>query len=882
LRDACAGDSELFDEVHSLLGQDERAERWIPEALDRARSAFPGAGGAGQRLGPYVLIRELGRGGMGSVWLAERSDDQYRKQVAIKLVKPGMDSEEILARFRAERQILASLEHPNIARLVDAGVTAEGLPFLVMDYVEGQPLVEYATERQLDIRARLRIFLELSSAVEHAHQRMVVHRDLKSSNILVTAEGIPKLLDFGIAKVIDVTQSGERTATMARLLTPDYASPEQVRGLPITAASDVYSLGVVLFELLAGSRPYKFETLTPLEIDRVVCQVDAPLPSQRAPQALRRRLAGDLDNITTKALEKDPVRRYGSVAEMRDDIERHLTRQLVRARPATLLYRTGKFVLRNRLAVGLSAVVVLSLLVGLASTLWQARRAEQRFREVRKLAHTFVFDIHDLVAHLPGSTPARERIVQTALEYLDRLSRDAAGDPSLAMELAAAYFKVGNALGDTLNPNLGRYVEANRSYRRSEELLTTLTSRGQGGAEAWRLLASCLLQQSLVASQFGEVGRAGELARKGLDAIGHLPALASEADFETAVRLRWNLAELGFMAGRLAEGFGWLKQVQEAAEQWIASRPSPQARYWIEIIHALSAKYLAQAARFDQAVTHTRQTIELSRALTKDFPENTIYAREASMALFWGCQVLGDPMWLSAGSSAEALPLCEENVRSAELILKSDPQNVRARHDLSLGQEALGSALRERDATNSVANFERALATFRALPREVASAPHYKEDEASMEVGLAWPLTRLRRFSDAARALESARAMFAGLRVEKQETVQNRHMMILERVYAGQLALETGVPDQARAAFAEARDRAAAATRKLPEIRIFTWDLAEAYSGLAAAELAKSNRAVARRAAASSLAIWEAWQPDSAFRQRHLERARRLAAGVSR
>lgn len=343
----------------------------------------------GRRLGDYKLVKRIGQGGMAAVYLAVRADDEYQKEVAIKLVQPGLDRRELLNRFRNERQTLAGLDHPNIVKLIDGGSTPEGLPFLVMDYVEGRPIDDYCDRLKLSIDERLHLFSKTCEAVQYAHQKGVVHRDLKPSNILVTADGTPKLLDFGIAKVLAPTAGTPLvTHTGTRCMTPAYASPEQMRGKAITPATDIYSLGVVLYELLSGHRPYRLTQNTPAEIERAICEQDPETPStsigrvetdtssgapvmktpelvsrtrEGQPDRLRRRLRGDLDNIVLKALQKEPDRRYGSVGEFEQDIDRHLQHLPVRARRSTLAYRATKLVQRHKIEAGALLIVVLVL-----------------------------------------------------------------------------------------------------------------------------------------------------------------------------------------------------------------------------------------------------------------------------------------------------------------------------------------------------------------------------------------------------------------------------------------------------------------------------------------------------------------------------------------
>jgi serine/threonine protein kinase/tetratricopeptide (TPR) repeat protein/TolB-like protein len=418
LQEACGGDESLRAEVQSLLVAAEAngtATSEVFHSVLSPSSPQPPSSDTedpmlDRRVGAYCLERRIGYGGMASVYLAARADDQYRKQVAIKLLRPELDNTELLKRFRNERQTLAGLDHPNIVKLLDGGSTPEGLPFLVMDYVEGKPIDEYSDQHKLSIDARLHLFGKVCDAVQYAHQHLVIHRDLKPSNILVTADGTPKLLDFGIAKVLDpVAPVQALTQTITRRMTPAYASPEQVRGESVTIASDIYSLGVVLYQLLTGHRPYKLGQSTPLEMERAICEEEPESPStavnrvetvteadgtrrttvtpelvsqtrEGQPDKLRRRLRGDLDNIVLKALQKEPQRRYPSVAELSQDITRHVENLPVTARPSTVAYRVSKLVRRHRTEAFILGMLVVVLLGAVAFSTWQERRALEKAR----------------------------------------------------------------------------------------------------------------------------------------------------------------------------------------------------------------------------------------------------------------------------------------------------------------------------------------------------------------------------------------------------------------------------------------------------------------------------------------------------------------------
>ncbi|MGE5414806.1 MAG: serine/threonine-protein kinase, partial [Syntrophomonadaceae bacterium] len=474
---ACGGDATLRGRVEALA----RAAEEDGGLLDATNAVSGGAevpeatSRKGERVGAYALVEEIARGGMGVVYLARRADDEFQKKVAVKLLRPGLFTEVDVRRFRSERQIVAALDHPHIARLLDGGTTTAGEPYLVMEFVEGRPLLEHCRGNDVSLPERLALFREICAAVQYAHQHLVVHRDLKPGNILVTPEGSVHLLDFGIAKLLSEGGQGpaEPTATLERMLTPEYASPEQVRGLPVTTASDVYSLGVVLYELIADEKPYRIETGDPADLVRLVCEQDPDRPSTRAPN-----LSGDLDAIVMKAMRKEPERRYASAAALSEDVGRYLDGLPVEARRGSTAYRARKFVRRHRVGVAATILIVAALAGGILATLSEARRAraaearaERRFNDVRKLANSFLFEFHDAIRDLPGATAARALVVRRALEYLDSLSRESSGDRALRRELAEAYRRVGDVQGNPFMANLGDVDGAATSYGKAIALL---------------------------------------------------------------------------------------------------------------------------------------------------------------------------------------------------------------------------------------------------------------------------------------------------------------------------------------------------------------------------------------------------------------------------
>ncbi len=483
--ESCRGDADLERLVRRLLARIEGLEGDLGTApidgplgrslLDRVTDAETAR--IGDRVGPFRLTRELGRGGMAVVYEGERADGPFEQQVAIKLIKRGIDTEEVLRRFQLERQILAGLEHPAIARLIDGGVTADGLPYFALERVEGRPLVRYCQEEGLSLQRRLRLFLTICDAVSHAHARLVVHRDLKPSNILVTADGRVKLLDFGIAKLLDPAASGgdpAPTRTHLRLMTPEYASPEQLLGEPVTTATDVYQLGLLLYELLTGRRPFRLDG-APSEVEQRILGEEPAAPStavtedpEAGDRATRRRLSkdlrGDLDTIVLAALRKDPARRYASAGRLRDDVARVLDGRPISARPDTLGYRTRKFVQRHRAAVAVAVLLTAGAGALTAGYTWRLHREQARVREEAENARQMARALRGLL-----ESAAPEGIhgdAMTVRELLDRgsakLVEDLPDDPLLRASMLVV-------LGTTYT-QLGSYDQALRHLEEAAEL----------------------------------------------------------------------------------------------------------------------------------------------------------------------------------------------------------------------------------------------------------------------------------------------------------------------------------------------------------------------------------------------------------------------------
>ncbi|HWQ32388.1 MAG TPA: protein kinase [Blastocatellia bacterium] len=742
LSQACAGDATLRSEVESLIASFEQSPDFI-EA-----SALAGIGELfseeepmeGRRIGHYQLVRELGRGGMGAVYLAERADE-YREKVALKLVKRGMDTEFVVRRFRHERQILASLHHPNIARLLDGGTTEDGLPYFVMEYIEGEPVDEYCDHHNLSLSSRLKLFRTICAAVHYAHQNLVIHRDLKPGNILIAADGTVKLLDFGIARILnpEISQTVEKTATMMRLMTPEYASPEQVRGEQVTTASDVYSLGVILYELLTGHRPYRITSILPSDIERVICEQEPIRPStaitrieermtsggaairvtpaevsrtrESQPEKLQRRLRGDLDNIVLMALRKEPQRRYASVEHFSEDIRRHLEGLPVTARKDTPGYRAAKFIRRHKVGVGAAALVLLSLVAGLIGTVTQARRAqaaqtraERRFNDVRKLANSYLFEFHDAIAELQGTTQVRALVVKRALEYLDSLAQEASDDRSLQRELAAAYLKVGDVQGRPGHASLGDKEGALASYRKALAIYESLAAGANDETLRQEMSVSYLRVGD--ALQSGDSVAALQSYRKGL-------ASASPADRLGVANFHQRIGEMQIATGDLSGATESQRQAMALYEAVAAAQPSDKKAQRSLFINFIKAgNLLFEAGEKKGALPLYQKAVPIARSLAEADPLNARAQRELAACL----DKVGNAL-AATGDRSGALAHYNEAFAIRQKVAAADPKNAELRRDLSISHDKLG------EISAASGNIAAALAHYREALRIDSAQP---------------------------------------------------------------------------------------------------------------------------------------------------------------
>jgi non-specific serine/threonine protein kinase/serine/threonine-protein kinase len=709
LDSACAHDADLRAEVDLLLAHQVDSENDAIEecAADVARFRLAqDVTRIGSRIGAYKIVREIGHGGMGVVYLAERDDEHYRQQVAIKLINPGLGGETIRRRFRNEMQILADLNHPNIARLFDGGKTPDGVPYLVMEYVEGSPINRYCNDRNLSTEQRLKLFCTVCDAVQYAHQHLVIHRDIKPGNILVTSEGLPKLVDFGIAKLLDNGNSmPDATATVMPFMTPEYASPEQVHGLSATTATDIYSLGVVLYELLTGRSPYRLKSRVPHELAQAILDQEPE----------RQRLKGDLDNIVLMAMRKEPQRRYATAEQFAEDIHRHLVGRPVRARQDSFTYRAGKFMRRRKLAVAAAALLLLTLLVGIVATAWQARvaraeraRAERRFNEVRQLANSIVFEVHDAIANLPGSTTARSLIVQRGLNYLDSLAQDAADDRGLQRELAAAYEKLGAVQYTPSVAHLGDLEGALQSHRKAATLREALVAADPNNRDYRRELLDCYWFIATLLGKQGDQARELQMLRQQLPVRQELAA-TEKSDFVDRYNLAGTYAYIGSLSMAMGDVQGALDNQREALKirETLAGLDPNTARARRAL--TISYEYLGRATDLagdtKGALELQQRGLEMRESLVAADPLNT----DLRLMLIESHRYVGD-MFFKLGDLEQASTHYQKQLAINEEMVAADPANAQFHSNKAVALIKVGDIkARSKRTAEALANYNEAL-----------------------------------------------------------------------------------------------------------------------------------------------------------------------------
>jgi eukaryotic-like serine/threonine-protein kinase len=756
LERSCSGDQALRAEVESLIAYAEQTGRIIDQpAIEvvaaamaegiRAEGGITADKMIGARIAQYRIVEKLGVGGMGDVYRAVRADEQFEKQVAIKLVRQGLATEFVYARFRKERQILAGFEHENIARLLDGGTTEEGHPYFVMELVEGKPIDDYCDERKLGTAARIDLFQSVCSAVQYAHQRLVVHRDIKPSNILVTADGVPKLLDFGIAAILSPendTPAADPTVTAQRMMTPQFASPEQLRGKVITTATDVYSLGVVLYTLLTGHLPYRLDTKSPYDLAHAICEVEPEKPStavghsermaerngetrrvtaeqvsscrNTSPEKLRRELSGDLDQILLKALRKEPQRRYASAQDFAEDLRSYTLGLPVSARRGTFSYRSGKFIKRNKLSLSAAAIFALVLLAGAVAIVREARiariqqaNAERHFDTLRKLTNSLLFEFHDSIETLPGSTKARELVVRRALEYLDQIAVEAPNDPATLSDLAAGYERIGKIIGAEHFAHLGGAGAPQQTMGFLEKALAIRQRLVEANPSDLSLQLDRLRTMKLVGNAkfaLGDLDGALAFAEQRLKIEEQLAANHDSEDLRSETwQTLINLGAIKIEVGDDGPAADYERRALAMSQTMLVKNPANLRMRrragvsddWLGKALMLEGKYAEASSEFEKANAIWEQ-------LAANDPNNTDFQRFIATTQGTWCECLAH-----AGLLSEARGHCQKTIAIAEGMMKSDKNNVQAVEDVASSYDGMGFVLYLMHSPRAAIVFER-------------------------------------------------------------------------------------------------------------------------------------------------------------------------------
>jgi serine/threonine protein kinase len=735
LDDACSSDPSLRREVQALLAsspnvpqgflQSSALAEELCAALDEINSV--GILEPGQVLAQrFQLIRKLGEGGMGQVWLAEQILP-VRRPVALKLIKAGMYDESVVHRFQSERQSLAIMDHPAIAKVFEAGTTAQGQPYFVMEYVPGLPITEYCDSKKLSINERLDLLIEVCEGVQHAHQKALIHRDLKPANILVVevdGKPVPRIIDFGLAKATAPHIARESIFTqMGHFLgTPGFMSPEQAdpNVQDIDTRTDVYSLGAILYVLLSGVLPFENRKGQKQPLDELLRKLraeDPPRPSTKVvvdrdssaaiaeargsePRQLVRQLRGDLDWITMKALEKDRTRRYGAASELAADIRRYRNHEPVVARPASAAYRCSKFIERNKLALVVAAVFAVVVMAAAVATVREARiaqteeaRAEQRFESLRKLTNSLLFEFHDSIENLPGSTAARELVVSRALEYLEQIETDSPNDPATLHDLAAAYERIGRIRAEENHPHLGgvgSLEQAQQLYEKALAIRQRLAAANPRDPSLQIDLIGTMALAGAIQYQLGDLDGAADFGQRRLKLEERLAATQDSA------KLQYDIADSlisdGFLKIWLGEYASALDDEHRALamnEGFLHTDPN-NLRDGRRVL--ISHNWVAMALKFDRqfsaAADEYRKALQIAGQLALRDPNNT------SVQAF----LAGDNEELCkslayAGSFSEVRSRCRAAIVMNEDLVKSDKNNVQAVADLASSNLTMGLAL---------------------------------------------------------------------------------------------------------------------------------------------------------------------------------------------
>jgi tetratricopeptide (TPR) repeat protein len=833
---------EVRAEIESLLSFDSTKVECLTDCVSDAAEEVLRSANRGEPIscGPYRLIRLLGSGGMGAVYLAERSDGEIQHKVAVKLLHADAHRPAWRGRFLKERQLLASLNHPSIVHVIDAGHTDDGRPYLVMEYVEGTPIDVYAAG--IEVRERLSLFLRVCDGVSHAHGHLIIHRDLKPANILVDASGQPKLLDFGIAKLLDET--GDATQTVERLLTPNYASPEQVRGGSQTTATDVYSLGAVLYKLLTGRSPHESDTAD-------ASRLKASIPT-------------DIDYVVAKALRQEPEERYASVEAFANDIRAFLDSKPVQARSGNAWYRTRKFLRRYWLPVVAAALVIVSLSGGLYVANRERAIAQRRFLQVRRLANQF-FALDKTIQTLPGATEARHQIVSTSMAYLEALGAEARDDRELALEIGTAYLQVARVQGVPSGSNLGDFEEADKTLAKAERVVDSVLRAEPKNRRALRTSAEIAHDRMILATGTG----AEPVLTQVHKLTGRLEALlatgnASSDDVTMAARLLLNVAQAHNNLRLFDDAIHYERLAVET------SRPVPTARLYQVRGLTLLASSLRQKGDLEGALQAIGQARPLAESATYPSEMQRSYALQ-EVLLAEGV-ILGSEDGVDLGRPEAAIPPLRESFDLMEQLAIKDSKDSTSRYREVNSGTNLAFNLAQREPASALAIYDQYLLRL----REVRDSLNRQINEALCLAASSHVLLRLHRLPEAKQRIDAAfvRLREAGLYPAEHVDIKGAAQSSLRAMAEYQEAL--GQRERAAASYQELLDRVMASK---PEPRN---DLAHAniltrlYAALSNLYRRTGRPGKAEVLETSRLELWQDWDrklPNNSLIRRQLAAA---------
>ena len=840
---------ELREEVEELLRFDQGSANLLTGVVGATVEQFLDSQ-IDRFCGPYELVRLLGRGGMGSVHLAQRKDGEVDLQVAVKLIRGAAATPVFLDRFLGERQILASLKHPGITRLLDAGHTKSGQPYFVMEYVDGTPIDVYC--EKLPVAAKLKLFLLVCDAIAYLHRNLVIHRDLKPSNILVEANGSPKLLDFGIAKILD--KSADGNVTQERILTPNYASPEQVKGTAKTTATDVYSLGAILYELLAGRSPHATESGA--SVDEVITSV-APVPLLR----LNRSLPRDLGIVVHKALRKEPSERYPTVDAFADDLRAVLESRPVRARSGDAWYRTRKFARRHWLPVSAVAASILSLAAGLYVASRQKTVAQQRFAQLRQLSNR-VLALDGDIRNLPGATQAREKIAAVSIEYLDGLGRESRNDIDLKLEVANGYRSTAEVQGVPITSNLGKFDQAEASLAKAAGLVESVLTTAPVRADALLLGAQIETDRMIIADT--QHDRPRELAHADRTA-GYLDRFAKA---HPTVEQRRQAARV-----LLSLGQGWMnmRRYQEAVPQIEQAVGLARTSGAPPAMVAQGLSLLANARRQAGDLEGAFSAITEARALTEKLPFENETARMSTLyAVFWRQGlILGEDESVSLNRPADAIEAFQKAYDVVDQFASKDPNEVGSRDRLGTAGLQLGDVLRHTEPVRALAIYDHTLLRL----REVKTSANMRRQEALVLAHSSYPLRSLHRLPEAKQRIDAAFEILRQLGQEAGVGIIGGEWDNTMRASADNEA-ETGHPERARSIFLDLQTNLLA-SHPNPETDLrHANDMSRLWASLAALDAKLGNIDEQKMFEAKRADLWRQWNqrlPNNSFVRRQME-----------